>query len=281
MLKDYTIEDVAYYGCIYKLTSPSGKCYIGQSWKIKSRLSVYLHLGVGILRQTKLYNALKKYEPKNFRFEIIDLCETQIEMDNKEIFYIELYDSINSGYNIREGGSRGKLSAETKEKLSKAHTGGRHSVESKEKMSKSQTGRKHSKETKDKIGKTHKNKIISDEIREKIGNNSLGRHHSNETKEKLRIATKTRILSAEMRQKISKKIRESNKNRKPTKESIEKRRTAICKTLYEIITPNNEIILTKFLSKYCKDNNLHSGAMYDVAIGKYKHHKQYKVKKLV
>ena len=44
---------------IYKLTSPSGKCYIGQSINLDKRLNMYrlLHCKA----QTHLYRALLKY----------------------------------------------------------------------------------------------------------------------------------------------------------------------------------------------------------------------------
>ncbi len=89
-------------GYIYVLTSPSGKHYVGQSWNIKSRWNCYLKLqGKG---QPKLYNALKHYGPENFIFYIIDAANTQENLDKKEAYWISSYDSINNGYNNREGG---------------------------------------------------------------------------------------------------------------------------------------------------------------------------------
>ena len=93
MWKTYNVDEVGKYGVIYCLTSPSGKCYIGQSWNVKERWKVYKRIK-GIKQQVKLYNALLKYGPDNFIFDIIDLCETQIEMDNKEIFYMDIYMTV-------------------------------------------------------------------------------------------------------------------------------------------------------------------------------------------
>lgn len=44
---------------IYKLTSPSGKCYIGQSVQLEIRHRRYKNLECD--RQPKLYNAILKY----------------------------------------------------------------------------------------------------------------------------------------------------------------------------------------------------------------------------
>lgn len=120
MLKIYTISEVRdHYGVIYKLTSPSGKCYIGQSTHVRSRFNSYKSVN-SIKDQDKIYKALTKYGVNNFLFEIIDIAENKIEIDNKEIFYIELYDSVKNGYNLQYGGGNGKSSEETKLKLSKS-----------------------------------------------------------------------------------------------------------------------------------------------------------------
>ena len=66
MLRTYTIEDCGDYGVIYCLTSPNGKCYIGQSWSIKARFGKYKSLSNAIKRQPKIFNALKKIRPKKF-----------------------------------------------------------------------------------------------------------------------------------------------------------------------------------------------------------------------
>lgn len=86
---------------IYKLTSPSGKCYIGQSVNIEKRFT-----GYRILKckdQPKIYNALKKYGANKFNYDIVETCNIKL-MDEKEKYYIKLYDSIKNGYNCRSGG---------------------------------------------------------------------------------------------------------------------------------------------------------------------------------
>ena len=105
---------------IYKLISPSGKIYIGQSNDIKYRFSKYKCLDCK--NQTKLYNALKKYGFSQFKVEILFSTSgcfkyTQNILNILEIKYIKQFDAINSGYNIREGGSNGKISDSTKQKM--------------------------------------------------------------------------------------------------------------------------------------------------------------------
>lgn len=101
---------------IYKITSLSGAINIGQSWNIEEREKNYSRSSCK--GQRKLYNSIRKYGWKNHKFEIVyqfpeDI--TQEVLDNYEIFCINQFKE--AGYNLlnlREGGSRGKLSEETK-----------------------------------------------------------------------------------------------------------------------------------------------------------------------
>jgi group I intron endonuclease len=102
-------------GVIYKLTSPSNKVYIGQSINVKARHASYK--AGGSKDQTKLYDAICKYGFENFQVEIlfdIDFVEGFISILNKmEKYYIEEFDSVNSGYNCRYGGGNSKHSEES------------------------------------------------------------------------------------------------------------------------------------------------------------------------
>lgn len=121
------------YAVIYKLTSPSGKSYIGQTINFKERYSVYRRRKKNSIGK-RLYHALNKYNGiENFEVEILTkviITENVIELREKlkelEIFYIKEYDTFNSGYNLTIGGegALGRvLSEETKEKISKANKG--------------------------------------------------------------------------------------------------------------------------------------------------------------
>jgi group I intron endonuclease len=57
---------------IYKITSPSGKIYIGQSTNIENRFNSYRILDCK--KQIKLYNSLKKYGWDNHIKEIVEEC---------------------------------------------------------------------------------------------------------------------------------------------------------------------------------------------------------------
>ena len=52
-------------------------------------------------------NDIKKYGVENFSFEVVEECD-YIELNIKESYYIKKYNSINHGYNIKEGSQKYK-----------------------------------------------------------------------------------------------------------------------------------------------------------------------------
>lgn len=102
---------------IYKITSPTGKIYIGQSINIKMRFKGYKYLRPFF--QDKLFNSFKKYGYENHNFEIIHNCKED-ELNYWELYYGKLYNVTGeNGLNIRDcGGSNGRHSIKTKQKMS-------------------------------------------------------------------------------------------------------------------------------------------------------------------
>ena len=122
---------------IYKITSPSGRIYIGQSINIAERWGRYK--GLQCKQQEKLYNSFLKYGVESHKFEIIHIMEVynQEELDTLEENYVLEFECVTKGLNIRfGGGSRGKHSAETKEKLRQINLGKKYSDKTKAKQRK-------------------------------------------------------------------------------------------------------------------------------------------------
>ena len=69
----------------------------------------------------KLNRALRKHGFDNFIIEAIAVTDSQSEADELERYYIQLFDSIKDGYNIREGGSCGQLSESSKKIISETN----------------------------------------------------------------------------------------------------------------------------------------------------------------
>lgn len=85
---------------IYKITSPSGKVYIGQSKNIYKRWKAYY--GLNCVQQPKIYNSLMKYGVDRHKFEVLERCK-QEELLMREYFYIQQYDSFKNGLNACPG----------------------------------------------------------------------------------------------------------------------------------------------------------------------------------
>lgn len=93
------------YGYIYKITNlVNGKVYIGQTIRgIQTRFKE--HLENSLYQNTHLYSAIRKYGQDKFVVEQLDIAESQEELDSKEKYWINYYDSINTGYNMIQGGN--------------------------------------------------------------------------------------------------------------------------------------------------------------------------------
>lgn len=86
---------------IYKITNKkNGKIYIGQSVNIEQRLSNHksdYNNPSKVNYNIKLYRSMRKHGLESFTFEIIE--EISQNLTEREQHYIDLYDSINIGYN--------------------------------------------------------------------------------------------------------------------------------------------------------------------------------------
>lgn len=92
---------------IYLITSPSGKHYIGQSKvSINKKKYWYSLLETKDTTDRKIINAIRKYSWDNMKFEIIEQNDnwTKEELNSREIYWIQYYNSVHLGYNMTSGG---------------------------------------------------------------------------------------------------------------------------------------------------------------------------------
>ena len=163
------------FGVIYLIWNKiNGKRYVGQT--IQSLAKRMTQHKCGYLCVDR---AIQKYRFENFIYGIIETCETQEQLNEREKFWIvALHCKSPNGYNCTDGGNRDfSVSAETHAKLSLAKSGERNpnygkklSHEHRQKISVSHKGKKNpnygktcSDETKAKISATHKGEIFSEE----------------------------------------------------------------------------------------------------------------------
>lgn len=89
-------------GCIYMYTNKiNGMKYVGQTvCRLSKRHNEHLKRD-----NSYIDKALRKYGENNFTLEILEdnICDAD-ELNNKEIYWINYYDSFNNGYNLTKGG---------------------------------------------------------------------------------------------------------------------------------------------------------------------------------
>lgn len=90
---------------IYCITCiPTGEKYIGQSIAIKRRWATHRReLRTGTHYNRHLQRTYDKYGPDNFTYEILEQCSKD-KLNDREQFYIKLFDSYNHGFNQDIGG---------------------------------------------------------------------------------------------------------------------------------------------------------------------------------
>lgn len=179
-------------GYVYKITSPSGKVYIGSTINIKRRFAAYKSLQCRA--QIKVYNSFLKYGIINHIFEIVWIGNFK-EMLYQEFTFGKLFDVLN-----RDKGLNLKLP-----KINDTYSC--YSIETREKMSVAAKNKIFSLKTRKKISDFHKGKIVSKETRLKMSNSQIGRKMSKEAKLKMSLARKGKVNSIETNKKISERMK--------------------------------------------------------------------------
>ena len=86
---------------IYKITNiQNNKVYIGQTIRpIKDRFNRHINDAINNIIDTHFARAIRKYGKENFIIEEIDKAQTQDELNQKEQYWIQYYNSVKEGYN--------------------------------------------------------------------------------------------------------------------------------------------------------------------------------------
>lgn len=114
------------FGVIYKITdTTNGKPYIGKTTRtIEERFKEHTESPFLIGRMIRAHGA------ENFTIEVIEECETEELLNEREIFWIAYFDCITpNGYNCKTGGEGGSHCEETKAHISATMTGSKQTDE--------------------------------------------------------------------------------------------------------------------------------------------------------
>jgi len=107
---------------IYKFTHiDTGRSYIGQTIQNPNQRRLE-HIADSryTSREYHFHNALRKYGIDSFIFEVIDQASSIEELNLLEEKYVEQFDSINDGFNIRQAGGNKLHSEESKQRMREA-----------------------------------------------------------------------------------------------------------------------------------------------------------------
>jgi group I intron endonuclease len=103
---------------IYKITSPSGKVYIGRTKNYDGRMYEHKHNAIVKRMDYPIYKAIRKYGWESMNTEII--CRVSADISSKvEEEFILAYNSVKNGYNSTYGGHGGNVFKDNPELLQK------------------------------------------------------------------------------------------------------------------------------------------------------------------
>lgn len=146
---------------IYSITNTvNGKVYVGSAVSITGRLKAHRWmLQRGDHGNIFLQRAWNKYGEKNFKYDVLELCEVS-ELDVREQHWMDYLKVCNQvyGYNLcpTAGSKRGfKCSEATKLKISKANSGKSPSEETRKRMSEARIGKQFTEEHKETLKANH------------------------------------------------------------------------------------------------------------------------------
>jgi group I intron endonuclease len=203
------------YGVVYHARCrTSGKGYVGQTtMTVQSRWQTHVQS-----KKFVIGAAIRKYGPADFDVQELDTASNQDDLDRKERYWVEkLGTRIPHGYNLMDGGgSAGRHSPETREKMSRVKMGKTASVEAKANMSAAQKGRKRSaeacennrlaqrgkklpQETKEKMRAAHKGRVRPPEQVARTAATRRGVPLSQEARERIRVGCIERDIRARER----------------------------------------------------------------------------------
>ena len=111
---------------IYKITNKiTNQSYVGQTNDFKRRKENHISLykspdSKGANRP--LYRAMRSYGLDKFSFDILEECDKE-NSNEREEYYIQLYNCVDKGYNREKNAKRKDLSLETKNKIKLSQLG--------------------------------------------------------------------------------------------------------------------------------------------------------------
>ena len=163
-----------------------GKMYIGQTkLKPEKRFSQHCAIASNTKRNLKLYNAMRKYGIDNFEFSILENDIDEDHLDEREMYFINKYNTLSNGYNHTAGGGgvRGyHHNEESRKKMGIAISNAMWKINTPERTAKiiaAQKGRMFTDE--------HRKHISEACMGKRFGENNpfYGKHHSDDTKLKM------------------------------------------------------------------------------------------------
>ena len=164
-------------GVIYRYVNmvegeEKGWSYVGSTMNERTRRHSWNNHGNKNYGGKKINDARVKYKLENFTYEVLeeiydaDAKALQKQLDEREAYYVQQFDSFQNGYNTSKGGTGNK--------------GVNFSPIHRANIRKASKGRKHTEDTKKRIGAAMKGRVVGEDTRQKISEGNKGKKRTAE-----------------------------------------------------------------------------------------------------
>lgn len=243
-------------GIYYIVNRTNGKMYIGSSVDLTDRWRHHrADLRAGRHRNPILQRAWLRHGEAGFTFTVLEYCQDTALLDREEWWICLLRSGARErGYNLN-GANHSRLgrphSEATKAKISLANRGYRHTEAARASIRAASSGRRHSAAT-----------------RSRLAAMKTGKRFTVAHREALAAASRMRWQSPGEREKIA----AFHRGRKQTDEHVLSKSKQ-----YAFVSPEGTYIEVVGLRQFCRQHSLNAGHMAQVAQGREKQHKGWRL----
>jgi len=197
------------YGRVYVIICEvNGRQYVGQTRQtLPQRWAGHVYDALKRQMKTYFYNAVRKYGAASFKIALLEECEDRGTLDEREIHWINALETLEHGYNSKQGGDSHVWSAAARKRQSerqKGKPGTKHSEETKRRMSEIHSGPRN-----ERFGKknTAKSRAKTSATLKSIPHHLRGQRHTPEMLERFRQAKLGKVASEDSKRKTSESLR--------------------------------------------------------------------------
>ena len=272
---------------VYLITNlVNGKKYVGQTIRTVG-LRFRSHCWPSTRTNMPITLAIRKYGKENFKVEVLEVCRSQEELDEREIHHATGLNAFAPhGYNLRAGNGRGCMTDELKQRIREKALGRKVSDETRSRLSRSHLGIGWSDDHKRTMSARLRGVRPAESCRKGASEKNAKTYSLTSPEAKRMTVTNMRAFCQEMglgRSEMSNLVRGRLSSYRGWRAALvledddyrsrPRPRSPKAYKSYRFTDPHGNTVEIQNLQEYCRENGLSYTGMIDVAGGRMHHHR--------